>query len=293
MMKSNDSFKVEDMFEFQTLGPNHLNTDLINDLAQKPHHKYSELEVAKTLLELLRDEFVAFGTNGKNHLGNDEVKMVLRTAKIVLDRNSFPQIDLPFRDFDGFYDYWRKEDMVGGGSWATRRGYIHDQFNPIITKIEDRIDAQYFTEISSPVDELPAIDDWQKIKDEITQLRKRYATAKTHQDFSAVGTACVRIIEGLSRVAYNHSIHGDEKDSPEPPVGKTNIRLERVIVVGLSGKENAELRTLAKSSIAVAHRVKHGVTPNALQAGLACDATILLASIIQRIEYARLEEANI
>lgn len=285
--------QAEDVFGEISSHPNQLNTTLIDELAKKPHDKYSELEVAKALLELIRDELVIFGTSGGTRLDGDGLKSVLRTAKIVLSRNNLPEIDLPFRDFDGFYDYWRKEGMVGGGSWGMRRGYIQDKLNPAINSIEDRIDAQYYAEISNPVSELPSIGDWQKIKDEITQLRNRYATAKTYQDFNAVGTACVRIIEGLSRVAYNHSIHGEKNDTAEPPIDKTNIRIGRVIEVGLSGRKNAELRALAKSSSEVAHRVKHANIPDALQAGLACDATILLASIVQRIEQARSKEAEV
>ena len=226
-------------------------------------------------------------------LSDETFKMVLRLIKVVLKRNDLPELSLPFRDFSGFGDYWRKEGMSGGGSWSIRRGFIQDIFNPIIDEIEDKQDRAYFAELSTPVSEQPIIGDWNKIKEEITQLRHRYAPAVTPQDFSSVGTACVRVIEGVSRVAYKQDVHGEPTDTSEPPVDKTNIRIGRVIEVGLSGRKNAELRSLAKSSSEVAHKVKHATTPNALQAGIACDATILLASIVQRIEQARSEEAEV
>ena len=284
-----DLIEVEDAFGFVSIQPGKINKTLLNKLAQGAHPKYSELDVAKALLALLKDDLIAFGTGGGNRLDNDDLRNVIRVTKVVLSRNSLPEFDLPFRDFDGFYDYWRREDMAGGGGWAKRRGYIQSKLDPIIDQIEDKMDAQYFTEISNPVSELSPIGDWREIKDEIVQLRNRYAMAKTQQDFNAVGTACVRIIEGLSRVAYDQSVHGDKDDATEPPVDKTNIRIGRVIEIGLSGRKNAELRSLARSGSEVAHKVKHARTPNSLQAGISCDATILLVSIVQRIEQARLE----
>lgn len=297
IMKVDDLFdpeKSEDIFGFETIKNTKLKIDLIDSLAKAPRVDVDELELAKSLLTLLRDEFVSYGTDGSDmRLDDQTVKPVLRATKMITKRNNLTEPALPFRDFTGFMDYWRKEGMSGGGSWAVRRGYIQDIFNPIIDAIEEKQDEIYITQLSTPVSEQPVIGDWVKLKDEITQLRNRFAGAKTPQDFSAVGTACVRIIEGLSRVAYKQDIHGEDTDTSEPPVDKTNIRIGRVIECGLGGRKNAELRSLAKSSSEVAHKVKHATTPNALQAGIACDATILLTSIVQRIEQARSEEAEV
>lgn len=297
-MKADDLFDIEvaeDALGFGTLHTEYtLKTDLILELTKVSRADIDELELARALLATLRDDLVSYGTNGVDMRLDDETfKTVLRLTKVVLKRNNLPELSLPFRDFSGFGDYWRKEGMSGGGSWSIRRGFIQDIFNPIIDEIEERQDKAYFTDLSTPVSEQPVIGDWNKIREEITQLRNRYATAVTPQDFSAVGTACVRVIEGVSRVAYKQDIHGESTVTSEPPVDKTNIRIGRVIEVGLSGRKNAELRSLAKSSSEVAHKVKHATTPNALQAGIACDATILLASIVQRIEQARSEEAEV
>lgn len=297
-MKADDLFDIEPVEGNPSFGipfiSYTLKTEIVEKLAKGPRADVDELDFAKLLLVTLRDDLVSYGTNGSDiKLDDETIKIVLRTTKVVLKRNNLPELTLPFRDFSGFGDYWRKEGMSGGGSWSTRRSYVQDLFNPIIDTIEERQDQIYFTEISTPVSEQPVIGDWNKIKEEITQLRNRYATAVTPQDFSSVGTACVRVIEGISRVAYKHNIHGDPNDTSEPPVDKTNIRIGRVIDIGLNGRKNAELRGLARSSSEVAHKVKHANTTNALQAGIASDAVILLASIIQRIEQARSEEVKI
>jgi len=291
-MKQSDLFNTlveENIFGFETSTLKDLKSDLVNQIAKSPHPKWSDIEVLKVLLQVVQEDFISCGTSGPMHLTDSEVKVCLRAIRSILGRSDLGELDLPFRDFSGFGDWWRKEGMVGGGSWAIRRGYIQDQFQPLLEKIEDKEEQEFLANISDPVTELADLKTWTEIKSEVLQLRNRFAAAKTPQDFSAVGTACVRVIEGVSRVAYDHTIHSDPKDEIEPPVDKTDIRIGRVIQIGLSGRKNEQLRNLAKACSAAAHRVKHGRTPNKLQAGIACDATVLLTSIIQRIETARLE----
>jgi hypothetical protein len=45
--------------------------------------------------------------------------------------------DLPFRDFSGFRDYWIREEMAGTGSWAKRRGYLRDVFEPVLNLLDE------------------------------------------------------------------------------------------------------------------------------------------------------------
>lgn len=270
-MKASDLFETlveEDIFGFETPTLKDLKVDLVNQIAKSPHATWSDADVLKVLLNLVQGDFIAFGTSGPVSLSDSEVKICLRAIRSILSRSDFGELDLPFRDFSGFGDWWRKEGMSGGGSWAVRRGYIQDKFQPILDKIEDKEEQEFLANLSDPVTDLSDFKTWAEIKSEIIQLRSRFSGAKTHQDFSSVGTACVRVIEGLSRVAYDHDIHTQNAGDPEPPVDKTDIRIGRVIEVGLSGRKNEQLRALAKASSAAAHRVKHGRTPNKLQAGI-------------------------
>jgi hypothetical protein len=289
-MKIDDLFnnvEEEDLFGFKQLAPKELKTELINKITKGPIDEYTDIEVLACILNILESDFIAFGTSGGARLNDNEAKLIIRAAKVLLKRTNLGELNLPFRDFSGFYNYWRKEGMAG--SWAARREYIQSVFQPLLENIESLIDQQFYSQLSDPVVEFEEVNSWMEINSEVAQLRSRFASAKTPQDYSAVGTACVRIIEALSRVAYQHLVHKIDDIEPEPPVDKTDIRISRVIEVGLGGRKNEQLRSLAKASAAAAHRVKHGKTPTKLQAGIACDATILLASIVQRIELARQE----
>lgn len=69
----------------------------------------------------------------------------------------------------------------------------------------------------------------------------------------------------------------------EPPVSKTRDRLDRVVLHGLPGSGNAEVRKLVRSAIEAAQAVKHGSTPDRLKAGLAADAVLVVSLMMRRL----------
>lgn len=290
-MIKNDLYQfglVANSLGIEEIGIVGLNVEEINNILDKKFSHNQEIEALSYLLSILKDELTAYATDSSQKIDNNEIETLITNIRKLLKRNSFPDLKLPFSNYNEFYDNWRELGLTGGGSWAARREYISILLKDSINIVKERLDFFLFSDLASPASELALIDNWDRLMVEIEELKSRYSTARTPQDFSAVGTACVRVIEGLSRVAYIHSIHG-EQSREEPEVSKTDIRIGLVISKGLGGRPNEELRSLAKSSSAVAHRIKHSTTPNALQAGIACDSVILLVSIINRIENERLK----
>jgi hypothetical protein len=45
--------------------------------------------------------------------------------------------DPPFRDFVGFRDYWRSKGLTGDGSWAKRREYLRQLFDPAFNRLDE------------------------------------------------------------------------------------------------------------------------------------------------------------
>jgi hypothetical protein len=78
-----------------------LDTALLDRLRSKPQDDIDEVEVAYALAQLAHDELSAYGTDGRQKLGNEEITMVLRTLRAVLKRINI-LFDPPFRDFQGF-----------------------------------------------------------------------------------------------------------------------------------------------------------------------------------------------
>lgn len=70
-----DPIKTEDLFGFETIKYTNLKTDWINSLAKAAQPGIDELELEKTLLTVLRDDFVAYGTSGDVRLDDETVKL--------------------------------------------------------------------------------------------------------------------------------------------------------------------------------------------------------------------------
>jgi len=115
------------------------NADLVGRLRQGPADGYRDVDVAHALAQLAYDELLAYGTAGDQVLTNNELVLVMRSLRVVLGRLGI-KFDPPFRDYKGFHGYWQANGM--SGSWAARRAYLSELFNPILSRIEAIDDAE-------------------------------------------------------------------------------------------------------------------------------------------------------
>ena len=86
----------------------------------------------------------------------------------------------------------------------------------------------------------------------------------------------------LSATVYDPSKHCPDGMS-EPPIDKTDVRIGAYLSERLAGRENEELRGLAKKASALAHKVKHSPRADRTSAGIAADSVILLAHVLRRL----------
>lgn len=252
-----------------------LNLGFVNQLASTS----KDLGQIIALVELARDEFIERGTSNQPRIDNSESKSLLRAVKHAAQRLSIP-IDFPFRDFDGFYRYWLDNDAYG--SWQARREIVNRIFDPVLDTLEDRQERAFMADLASAATDDHTIS-WAEVRESVNALRERYRHATTSADYSDVGNRAVAVIESLSAVVFDPAVHWDQ-GYPVPPVDKTNIRLEAFVDSKLPGSSNAEIRGLAKKSIALAHKVKHWSSSTKVEAGIAADSAILLASILSHLD---------
>ncbi|HSX31479.1 MAG TPA: hypothetical protein VLE99_06190 [Candidatus Saccharimonadales bacterium] len=265
-----------------------LNAPLLEELMRSPHISYGDFEVCEMLLGLVSDSLLRHGTGGTWGARSDfklsldaELETAIRCLIVIASRLGFQAPQFEFRNFLQFEASLKKKHISSTNGWERQRDYVNQVLMPLTTDLDSYKDKLYIQHLSQPA-EPGALAGWPQIQNEIAQLRLKFVAASTEQDYNAIGTVCVRIIEGISRTAYNTTVHLRQGES-EPPVNQTDNRIGRVIEVGLAGSANLELKHLAKSASAAAHRVKHKNTPTRLQAGIAADATILLTSIVSRI----------
>lgn len=255
-----------------------LDEDLVEAVRRGPIDGQSDLEVAIALCQLAHDELAAYGTDGSQSIDDRQCGRVLLALTTVLRRVAVPQ-EFPFRNFTTFRSYWLRHQA--SGSWQARRDLLERIFGPLHLRLA-QLEERTFQALATPISPWAEVG-WPVVDEEIRELRRRFGMASTTQDYRAIGTNCVGVLEALSDTVYDASRHLRTGESI-PPRDRTNIRIGRYIEDALHGQDHEELRGLAVKTAALAHHVKHSPTANRTEAGIAGDAVILLANMLRRLE---------
>jgi len=255
-----------------------LDEELLDGLRRKPAAGRDDLEVGIALAQLVHDELESYGTNGQQRLDEQQVALAIRALSAVLKRLGV-QFELPYRNFSTFRTFWMRNDC--SGSWQARRDLLDERFEPLHHRLM-RLEETTLEALANPVSPRAGTG-WPVVDEEIKELRRRFQSSATAQDYRAVGTHCVGVLDALSRTVYDPSRHL-RKGETVPPPDKSKQRIGRYVEDTLAGPEHEDLRALTNKAIEFAHHVKHSPTPTRREAGIAADAVILLANILRRLE---------
>lgn len=256
-----------------------LREDLFTELRTGPIPGDDDLETALTLTQLVHDDLVRYGTGGNEQMNDAQLNAAQRCLKTVLARHGMT-LELPWRAFDGFRTYWLKNE--GYGSYQTRRDLLDSFFEPVYTELERLEEASFRAEIAEGVSPRTATG-WPGVDVELKELKRRFRSASTPQDYRDVGNRCVAVLEAISGTVYDAEKHLREGETV-PPVDKTNQRIGRYVEDSLAGSRNEEIRGIANKVSALAHKVKHSGTPSRRDAGIVADSVVLLANILRRVD---------
>ena len=255
--------------------------ELARQLRQGPLDKAPDPEIAVALARLIHDELEAFGTGGGETLDDADVREALPALRTICGRLGVDDPALPFRDFSTFRSYWIRNGASGSGGWQARRDIIGELLNALHDRLVDLESQSLTSSLTDPVSPRGRTG-WARVDAEVAELRRHFQSATTPQDYRNVGNDCTIVVEAVSAEAYDAGLHLRPGESA-PPVAKTKDRLDRVVEVALPGPENAARRKLVRATIETAQAVKHRTTPSRLDAGIAADATIMLANVIRRL----------
>jgi hypothetical protein len=111
-----------------------LNTDLVDRLRQGPQDDIDDLDATVALTQLARDELTAFATGGGGWLIDEGIADALKALRAMLRRHAV-QFEPPFRTFEDFRTYWKRQGM--GGSYDKRREYLLDLFDPVQSRLDE------------------------------------------------------------------------------------------------------------------------------------------------------------
>jgi hypothetical protein len=255
-----------------------LDEGFLDDVRRKPTEGRDDLEIAIALAQLVHAELEEYGTNGNPRLNEQQIALAIRALHSVLKRLGV-QFDLPYRNFTTFRTHWMKKGC--SGSWQARRDLLDEKFEPLHLQLI-RLEETTLEALANPVSPRAGTG-WPVVDEEIKELRRRFQVSTSAQDYRAVGTYCVGVLEALSRTVYDPGRHLREGETI-PPTDKSKQRIGRYVEDSLAGKDHEDLRGLVNKAIEFAHHVKHGQTPTRREAGIAADSVILLANILRRLE---------
>ena len=255
-----------------------LDEELLDSLRRQSAAGRDDLEVAIALAQLVHGELESYGTNGQQRLDEQQIGLAIRALSAVLKRLGV-ELELPYRNFSTFRTFWMRNDC--SGSWQARRDLLDERFEPLHHRLM-RLEETTLEALANPVSPRAGTG-WPVVDEEVQELRRRFQSSTTAQDYRAVGTHCVGVLEALSRTVYAPVRHLREGETI-PTTDKSKQRIGRYIEDALTGSEHADLRALTNKAIEFAHHVKHSSTPTRREAGIAADAVILLANILRRLE---------
>ncbi|WP_146082443.1 MULTISPECIES: hypothetical protein [unclassified Rathayibacter] len=255
-----------------------LDVNLLEGLLRGPNPEHGDVEISVPLARVVHEEYEAHGTHG-SPLSNDDSRLLVRALKAVLARLGIDTFDPPFRDFETFRKYWQAND--GYGSWQARRSMLNEQFGALHEMLDERETDSLAGALADPISPRKATG-WQRVDEELNEMRRHFRAARTEQDYSNVGNDAVAALEALSAASYEHARHG-EPGVDEPPIPSTKTRLGRVVEVELPGSENAELRKVVRAAIELAQATKHRRNGDRRSAGMAADAVLLVVNLVRRL----------
>ena len=83
-----------------------------------------------------------------------------------------------------FKAYWLRNNA--SGSWQARRNIIAEFFDPVQDELDRREDAEFRAVLAEPVSPNTATG-WGAVDEELAELKRRFRTASTAQDYRDVG----------------------------------------------------------------------------------------------------------
>lgn len=248
-----------------------------------PEPGVSDLDVSLALMDLVRDDLQYSGTegSGKGRLSDPEIQTAVRALERTTTRAGQP-FKLPFHDHTAWRSWWIRKGASGEGGWKARRDLLAGLFDESYAALLAAQDRALDSTLAEAVSPRTALG-WAAVDTELGELRRHFRSARSPQDYRAIGNDCVHVLEALSRQVYDHARHTPDGEE-EPPVARTKLRLERYVQDRLAGAGEVEMRKYARATIELAQAVKHRGAPTRRDAGVTADAVIVLANMLRRLD---------
>lgn len=223
-------------------------------------------------IEYLRNVMVSVATNGQRIQDVEkEYSQIYNQVAISLKKLDIENTN-PFKSLWDWYGKWRNDFP----KYQERRDYIRNMYDPIMSLFLENEDSRI-------VDIKIDLSDWDKIKRNIIEIKRREVQAVMEEQYQAVGMLCREVIISLAQAVYVPEKH-PSLDGVE--ISKTDAKrmLDGYIAVTLAGQESEELRSYAKTTNKLANVLTHKRTATKKEMLLCTSATLALINFIGVLE---------
>lgn len=181
--------------------------------------------------------------------------------------------ELTFRGIQNplaFSDLWVWHGIWSSGklpTYASRRVYVNGLFEPLIKQIKNPNLTNYER------------TGWVRVDRNADELRKRFAEARTEEQYQAVGLLCREALISTAQAVFNPNLHLTI-DGVKASDTDAKRMLEAYISAALTGSVNDFLRKHARASLDLAVHLQHRRTATFREAALCVEAITSVINII-------------
>lgn len=220
----------------------------------------------------LRDTLILVST-GKQKIQDikDEYSKIYSEVEDKLRSESLPNPN-QFKNLWNWYEYYKNNNLP---TYESRRQYVFSMYSNLIDSINN---------ISSSLgnDLVVNIDDWDRLKRTVVEIKKRFLDSKSEEQFQAIGQLCRDALISLAQMVYIREF--EETNSTN--ISKTDAKgmLDYYISKELSGGKLESLRKLVYATNSFANCVTHDRNANQKDTHLCISSTISLINIVGILE---------
>jgi hypothetical protein len=178
----------------------------------------------------------------------------------------------PWADLWMWYGYW-SERLPG---YQDRREHVITRYQPLLDALERLEGRQLGTGVG------PTQTGWTRVDEQTRQLRQRWATARTPEDYQAVGLLCRDLLISLAGSVFDPDRHQPAGEKLIPAADARN-RIGQVLLTDFAGDDFDRLRKLVRSTWDYVVEVLHDRDADETKAGIAADSTIHVVNTMRRL----------
>lgn len=227
------------------------------------------LEELRTAVEQQKALMIAVATGGpriddrQNEYRNRrrEIAAELRRRGLV-DPN-------PHGDLWAWYGHW-SANLPG---YASRRAYMSEMYQPLLDAIDHLDDRALGGDLQDP------LTGWDRVDTQVSQLRERFASADTAEDYQAVGLLCRDVMISLADATFEDEHVPDGEQAPGPADAKR--RLGFTVEAKAPGSSARELRAVLKANFDLANKVQHARAATLNDAATVAEATVASVNLMR------------